>query len=1012
MKYLVVLLLIFNSSFSMANAKEHITYIDFVMLEQEQRKEVIKMIQRYSSHTEYIQNYVLQLNSKKEKRTSYIDFFLNQFKAYAGQTAVSGPPKKSCFFGGWLSHMYVNRERANQGNDQAICANPARLTYDKENGETDENIFTSHVDAGTNFDSTTKPMAQESGNYYDSLQKEIKQNGKKVNKVIITPNEENGSFALSINSYTNTADGENTEENKCQTPRDIICNPMVYGRHEGGILCVPKKSSDAYNTSFLCEKALQHIKATSEDAYNRAMDAAVTEAIANQAVFNNTVVSMYDNCMCNGQGYENYTDQSYAGRVYQTRTCVAILNSTKNILNAIDRNNSCGEFTTSQLGEVSNMSLFFSRAYNHLNDVTLDMDAQSINAQSIVHFYHNRNTRSREESRISSVFGESFRELNQQRSETEPNSQVCPISMEENKEGQITVAGSPDLNSMTEVITISYKINNQPVILTSGDLTATIDNNGNDQSTFSDVDLSQIQFDSGNAILSVPIKVLRNQYGIRFTVNKDNTSDSADHSVSSPTFSCSFESQVSGGSTTITPTNNLALGQSSKENIDNITYSINIGGNSQALTPGQAIDLGCADASTVKVYASVPNFGDPVECNGEVVSPLALRLVTQKGDVDKTKFEQTINVKLLNGDEQVNLVSANPTAEQSQLSHRIDKSDLSVVSQNAKDDGSIDVVVKVLHDSNYKIFFNSSFNDQAAPEKEETVNMMPITCQLNAIRITPKTDTADGVVSLRLHVKNGDETLASSMNYDANIKYGDLELDPMVGGTPRSDGQVDYQITSDQVVADLELVGKIRVDGFGDSEITCTNEQTRDPVGPDPEPEEPTIAQCNVEAEITSDTDTQVTLKAKVKYKSSEEGAQEEIIESASALSDKGLSFKWQKRASASSTTETSTEDGVVPDGDGQAENTDRTPATVAGTDMTITVNKADVDMIYIASVEEDGDGGCRSNKETAVGKKSVTEEEEEEETELDNTINWQAPQAPGRAPRRIRRGLMFRGTR
>jgi hypothetical protein len=303
-------------------------------------------------------------------------------------------------------------------------------------------------------------VASESGEYYDELQKQLKDNQGSFTKISINEDLQAGKFQVQLNREGKNVETGDPSEAACSVPDDIICNPMVYGLYKGGPFCVPKKSDDAYNTSFLCAKALEKVKEIDgEDEYNNTLDAAVDESIKRPRLFNNTLINLYDTCMCKGESYA-YTDASYSRMVYNSRTCVAILNSTKNILSAIGRNNKCNEFETDNMGAVSDMAIFFNRAYKHVNSEVEELNNNYSLAAIDTLYNGDRSKRYQEEHKIRAIRGplDDLREQNQVGDDA--SKKACPISMDEDaKKVKILISGVPDLNTMTDNVVINFEVN-------------------------------------------------------------------------------------------------------------------------------------------------------------------------------------------------------------------------------------------------------------------------------------------------------------------------------------------------------------------------------------------------------------------------------------------------------------------------------------------------------------------------------------------------------------------------
>tara|TARA_B100001971_G_C18268046_1_gene596679 strand:+ start:117115 stop:120090 length:2976 start_codon:yes stop_codon:yes gene_type:complete len=991
MKYLLSTILLIISAQSIARAGEQITYFDFVMMEKEQKREVIKLVQKYSAQAEYIQNYVLKESSKKKKRTSYVDFFFNQFKAYAGTTEHDEPERKTCFYGGWLSHSYVNTEytKNNDGVRVGLCANPARLNYNAASDPKDENIFTSHVNDRTNFNEETAPIAIRSGQYYDELQAEVKQSGKVVNKIIISPNNDDGTFDLSINQYVRTTSNRgNSAEETCSTPKDIICNPMVYGRHNGGLLCVPKLSDDAYNTSFLCEKALLHIKSQSEDAYNNALDAAVTEAQNRPTLFSNTLVNMYDTCICRGTAYEGYTDSNYANSVYNTRTCVAIINSSRNILKKIGENEACSSFDRSDLGEVSNMSLFFNRAYNHLNSVALGLE--DISPQSMNNFYSNRSNRRQEEERITRVANPVYESLRLNVRNDDPDTQVCPISMDEIKEGSVQLSSVPDLTNMIETITIGYKIDGQIVDINPGDVSISLINQ------IEGIALGELTDAGNNVTFTAPLLIAQN-YRINVTVNKNNTSNSGIHFVKELSVSCNAQSEVlDNGLTVIALSSNMFVegNDDVAHDVEGMSFKLKIGDAEPTEFSGDPIDLR-GTTGEIKVFANIDGIEDQLECNGSVIAGDQLAITVNKGEADKVNMNIRLDVNLMNGNEMLSLALDQQQDVDAHLEIETIPAGITYNDGHGLlDDGkTFKLNAITYHDRAYKIVFKTTYNDQEVRSEEIDIPQQTIACVLS--NYTPPQGSNGH--SLLLELKVGDSPLDPSIEKEVSITYGEaIEFSEV--GVSENANQIEYTAAGTPGEGD-SIVGSVSIPSLSESPIQCSGPEIDNT---DPDETDEIVATCNINTSKGEVAGGKVKLSAVITYKRPDED--EVTINSAELLSEYGASINWSKSSAVTNDEET------ISSGT-------RTPAN-AGSGIEIEVPVTADEVRYTASVSGlEGFESCGGSDAIIVQAGETTDPEVPTPTdnsfEVDNSgINWQAPQAPQGAPRRMRRGLMFRGNR
>jgi hypothetical protein len=992
MKIFLFLILILNSSLGLAIAREHITYVDFVNLDKANQREVIKMVQTFYTTSENIQNYYIFESKKLKKKTTFINKVLNHFRAYADEAEGAAAERQTCFYGGWLSQYYVNKSNTERtGRRYPVCANPVRLSHNSEVENNDSIFENSHVNDNTKYNAESKAIAIKSGEYYDELQVELKSNPTSFVKVSIDEDLEAGKFQIELNQ------GPESKES-CSVPQDIICNPMVYGRYKGGAICVPKKSDDAYNTSFLCAKALEKIKEVDgEEEYNKTLDAAVEESIKRPELFSNTLINLYDTCMCQGKSY-SYTDDHYSRRVYNSRTCVAILNSTKSIIQAIGRNNKCSEFETTNLGAVSDMALFFNRAYKHVNDEIEELNNTYSLAKLDTLYNGNRSKRYREQNGIKAIRAPLDRLREQNQAGDDASNKACPISMDEDaKTVKVILAGNPDVTNMTDTINVNFKVNGERVNLSEGDVSVKVKNG----ESIAGLDLNSIVYNNGTATFVAPLKYLKT-YQLEFTVSQNGNIAKEDHNVIQVSPVCNATiSEAEGGKYNVNVSTNRSIAGKPDGAVainDGVTYQVKVNDTEVAYSPGTPVDLGsnAGGDGALKVFAKLDGIEDPLECNGESIANSDLILSKVGGEKDERDFKYTFSMKLEKGNEQVSLVLASPSEDQAILNKEVLDLPSAQVNLSPKD-GSIQVIADTYVDKAYKIKFTSEKDGKSA-EKTVDIPKQDLSC------IISKDQTSvENQIAISVELKSGESELSArlSENISWDIKIGEKAF----GFKEKNADNGKYLFTASELSteeAEKDIVGTVTIPAIKNEAITCSTNAS-------PEPPTPVVASdedtCNGIEATLDESGENLSLVAKVKIKT-KEGEEKEVTES-SELPD-GFSFKWVKiseRAPAS--TAEGTEEMV-----GQDDNPD-TQEEDFSSDFTASVTKGENDLAFKALVfNGESEESCSSNVLTLDKEETTTPTT----TPTTPTPTRYGSPVPGNAPQRIPQhstgGRLFQGNR
>lgn len=346
------------SAFVKSNSYQ-IDYETFVHLPQAEKREVMEMLQDYmiiaeQAHIDAAKE--LEKKQSKKKTTWYernpvIKFLIEQgpiiTDAYARRRrpiapteprperrafedgeytegrnphSISGTERQFlCMYAGWFSstsHLAARSGSRGSG----ICSHPSSRKRTARREESTR-LFTSEMN--TIQDEYTRLMRESQSFEYFEVPR-ARGRGSSANP-IVGP----------------------TQRTACRAPSAIICNPEIFGTASSGAPFCVQGNSRSINSSVLCAYAVDNLKASDLPAYNAMMDRMIQENLQNDTRrrrFTDSLLSMYDTCMC--QGTSSYLSPAYADKIFGDRTCYGLLFQSRNILSRItSQQASCSAFS-------------------------------------------------------------------------------------------------------------------------------------------------------------------------------------------------------------------------------------------------------------------------------------------------------------------------------------------------------------------------------------------------------------------------------------------------------------------------------------------------------------------------------------------------------------------------------------------------------------------------------------------------------------------------------------------
>ncbi len=265
----------------LASSDQYIDETDFTLMTYSQKVETIRMVHKFLSEHEYISR-VDEFSSKK--KYSLYQKIWNKLisNAYAQIDVGSVNMGKTCYYGGWISVM-VNGK----------CSHPKRLTAEFINRQ---------VPKSSNSDLNQLLLKNVSARVYDQNASSFKVVKGSDNKI--------------------TLDTASTAS-ACNGPREIICNPLVYGTVDGKNICVSGNNAWGLNSSYLCSEAIESLPSEQK---NKVFQDIIKNSNAdsdNKDGFFFTLRAMFDMCLCKGDS--KTVNSQYSERMFYSRTCYAVL---------------------------------------------------------------------------------------------------------------------------------------------------------------------------------------------------------------------------------------------------------------------------------------------------------------------------------------------------------------------------------------------------------------------------------------------------------------------------------------------------------------------------------------------------------------------------------------------------------------------------------------------------------------------------------------------------------------
>lgn len=398
MKY-IILIITMCTQLSFAQ-HSYISYSKFVHMPYEQQAKTIIVIQEYL--TEYENQQIKGAKNKDSQYHTYLkilNFFVNTAHAAASQR----DSQYLCYYGGWQSMMFQGR-----------CMHPKHLGR----VETQKRIDKMEISK-----ETKDFLKNDIGRAYYSQSR-------------------SSASALQVGSTNDSKAFELKEVQSCAGPDEIICNPQVYGVHQGGKpFCVSGNKSFGINTSYLCAKANQVVKdEEGEQAYKKMMKEIIDGAIAagNTNHLMSSMRMMYEMCLCSGDSTVVGKDESddlqthtlnyaYAQKMFYSRTCLGVLNQTQQIVESIKKNDvACTKIGKTSLMEpsIKKWDWFLNQSYKYVND-----ELESLKNASSVDLLSGKITRS-DLDKIHESDRAQFYQIRNEHFKKYVESGVCPLNSE------------------------------------------------------------------------------------------------------------------------------------------------------------------------------------------------------------------------------------------------------------------------------------------------------------------------------------------------------------------------------------------------------------------------------------------------------------------------------------------------------------------------------------------------------------------------------------------------------
>lgn len=340
--YCLIFLSFFLSSvsafeFQAANAREHITYEDFIHMDQKSKYEIIQMVMEYITLLEGQgpqaeigrSRKFVHINPEEIKKiwnffiqTAYADDSSQVFTPVLTVEEMQENSQHLCIYGGWVS--FYDPITKSQSGDTGVCVHPSQITN------------------------------------------RVKSTGAKIPDNIKKKLEEQQA------QYNRFAKGN------CAGTEKLACSPSYFGTQDdkGTAICadgnaaVGKSNQSSnnlknVNTSLQC---MLKVNEQTKDGKNEILDRLIKNIESKEGAknFKTNLQLMYSACLC-GDG--KFINKSYNDRIFLHRTCYGIILQTEGLLKNLSSSNiSCKELSALDFSEVANMTDFTTAVYKSIRE--------------------------------------------------------------------------------------------------------------------------------------------------------------------------------------------------------------------------------------------------------------------------------------------------------------------------------------------------------------------------------------------------------------------------------------------------------------------------------------------------------------------------------------------------------------------------------------------------------------------------------------------------------------------
>lgn len=296
---------------------------EFVNMDRKSQAAVIKNVHNFLTEFEFQRElHEGHISITEQKKYVHLKkLFFNFINEAHAEDIPSEIANDLCYYGGWMSLKVKTRSGPK-------CIHPRNLAT-KKDGSFEIPNMNRYLNRGSS--------------QYDYFAKYLYPKYKKLYY-----NKQDKAYLVSYNPNSKTFELANQEAN-CSAPDNIVCNPEIYGQISGKPFCVSGNQSHGLNSSYMCSKALDILQERDDQSSYEAALKSIVDQVSNENKnsFLYTLKTMYDTCLCGAPEslrkkagvdknyFGNTIDQSYANRIFNTRTCEGILNQTRHIANAI-----------------------------------------------------------------------------------------------------------------------------------------------------------------------------------------------------------------------------------------------------------------------------------------------------------------------------------------------------------------------------------------------------------------------------------------------------------------------------------------------------------------------------------------------------------------------------------------------------------------------------------------------------------------------------------------------------